>query len=499
MAIASDKPITDVTVRMFTMGTGDCFALKFMNEDEEVTFKMMIDAGAQRGPKERLEPYITDLIDYMDGEVDVLVVTHEHQDHVLAFHACKPIFKSGLKIDEVWFAWTEEDGDEKVEEWKEEYGKKKKALHKAFTELKKLEKNKPFMRQFQMHINGGDDGGKAFQAHQHFVNALETFDQLHLDDKQYTGGLKGMKAVKEDLGVPKFQFLSQGKILQNIKGLTGINIYVLGPPNNWKEVKKEKGKGNEAYKHNKDLEIVRGYTNLFQEGEGDALTNSCPFKSNYIQEPARKVKSAYTRQDQSWRRIDHEWLYSSAKLALRLNRGINNLSLVLAIEFDQSKRVMLFPGDAEIGSWESWHEVDWKDLEKKDEPPFIQRLLSNTVFYKVAHHLSHNGTAKEKGLDLMTHPDLVAMATLDYDIISSNWTSTMPNRGILKDLLEKTRGRLILMNDKKLFLDRRKTKSLKGEIKKHLNLLTDAEKSDWKERYKRPARSRWVEYTVGGQ
>ena len=495
----SQQEVKSVAVRMFKLGTGDCFALKFMDAQDRVTFKMLIDAGAQRGPKERLEPYVKELIEHMGGHIDVLVVTHEHQDHVLAFHACKNIFKKSLTIDEVWLAWTEEDGDDKVEEWREEYGKKKKALHKAFTELKKLQRNPAFMRQFEEHLNGGPGGGRAFKAHEHFVNALETFDALHMDDnRSYVGGLKGMKAVKEDLGIKKFQYLTQGKILQNIKGLTGINIYILGPPNNWKEVKKEKGKGNEAYKHNKDLEIVRGFTNLFLDDRGGAMRNTTPFEKGFVSSPDQKIRQTYNTDENAWRRIDHEWLYSSAKLALRLNRGINNLSVVMAIEFATSERVMLFPGDAEIGSWLSWHDIDWKDLETDDQTPFVTRLLNNTVFYKVAHHLSHNGTAKEKGLELMSHPDLVAMATLDYDIISKNWTSTMPNRGILKDLLEKTRGRLIVMNDKKLFLDRAKKKPLKKEIAKHLKQLSDAERKDWKSRYKNPTRSRWVEYTVHG-
>ena len=481
------------------MGTGDCFGLKFLDAAGQVTFKMLIDAGAQRGPKERLIPFINDVVTYMEGQIDVLVVTHEHQDHVLAFHACKKIFQNNLTIDEVWFAWTEEDGDPRVEEWKVEYGKKKKALHQALTELGKLEKNKRFKRQFEQHLNGGPGGGRAFKAHQHFVRALKTFDDLHLDDRIYVGGLKGMRAVKEDLGIKKFKYLTQGKILQKIKGLTGINIYILGPPNNWKEVKKEKGKGNEAYKHNKDLEIVRGFTNLFLDDENGHLKNTSPFDESFVRKPGKEVRIAHTQSVNEWRRIDHEWLYSSAKLALRLNRGINNLSVVMAIEFEESKRVLLFPGDAEIGSWLSWHEVDWKDLEEQDKPPFVTRILSNTVFYKVAHHLSHNGTAKEKGLDMMTHPDLVAMATLDYDIISSTWTSTMPNRGILQDLLTKTRGRLLVMNEKKLFLDREKKKSLKKAIKKHQEQLSASELTAYQNALTKDTRNnRWVQYVVSG-
>jgi hypothetical protein len=45
----------------------------------------------------------------------------------------------------------------------------------------------------------------------------------------------------------------------------------------------------------------------------------------------------------------------------------------------------------------------------KTEMVTAEDLLKNTVLYKVSHHGSHNATVKDKGLELMTHPDLVAM------------------------------------------------------------------------------------------
>ena len=54
---------------------------------------------------------------------------------------------------------------------------------------------------------------------------------------------------------------------------------------------------------------------------------------------------------------------------------------------------------------------------------------------------------------MMTHADLVAMATLDYAVISDTWKSTMPNRAIVADLLTQTRGRLMVLRDDGLFFD----------------------------------------------
>ena len=83
--------------------------------------------------------------------------------------------------------------------------------------------------------------------------------------------------------------------------------------------------------------------------------------------------------------------------ALRMNGLTNNLSLALAFEFMDSKKVMLFPGDAEFGSWASWHRIKW-DEKGADGKHYTEDLLNRTVFYKVAHHLSHNGQPKDLGL-----------------------------------------------------------------------------------------------------
>src|SRR5436190_5025038 len=37
----------------------------------------------------------------------------------------------------------------------------------------------------------------------------------------------------------------------------------------------------------------------------------------------------------------------------------NNTSLVLAFELLPSRRVLLFPGDAQVGNWLSWQDVRW--------------------------------------------------------------------------------------------------------------------------------------------
>ena len=56
----------------------------------------------------------------------------------------------------------------------------------------------------------------------------------------------------------------------------------------------------------------------------------------------------------AWRRIQGEWMAGAGEFALQLDSDTNNTSLALAFELPDG-RVLLFPGDAQVGNWESWH------------------------------------------------------------------------------------------------------------------------------------------------
>ena len=60
--------------------------------------------------------------------------------------------------------------------------------------------------------------------------------------------------------------------------------------------------------------------------------------------PDDDATASRSRRTPPWRRIDDDWLYSAETLALKLNTGINNTSLVLAFELPQSKKVLFFAG-----------------------------------------------------------------------------------------------------------------------------------------------------------
>lgn len=48
---------------------------------------------------------------------------------------------------------------------------------------------------------------------------------------------------------------------------------------------------------------------------------------------------------------------------------------------------------------------------------------------------------------MMKDPRLAAMATLDRHRIAKGWTSTMPNKPLLQELIRRTQGKLFIMDE----------------------------------------------------
>ena len=106
---------------MYRQGLGDCFLVTLRREDG-TPWRMLIDCGVILGTPdttERLKEVIANLVADTGGRLDVLVITHEHYDHVAAFAAVPNLFcdddaqrqPEQFQIGEVWFAWSEDPGD----------------------------------------------------------------------------------------------------------------------------------------------------------------------------------------------------------------------------------------------------------------------------------------------------------------------------------------------------------------------------------------------------
>ena len=77
---------------------------------------------------------------------------------------------------------------------------------------------------------------------------------------------------------------------------------------------------------------------------------------------------------------------------------------------------------------------------------------------------SGRGLHQRLHLKFDNDPEFETLASLDYNVISPGWKSTMPNAGIVKDLLERTKGRTLIMNTEGLVFNRKDNKPLEPKI-----------------------------------
>lgn len=481
--------VTKATIRMYRCGTGDFFLVQFKRANK-VTFNLMIDCGCIKGGKVTFEDKITDLSKLTGGVVDLLVVTHEHADHINGFEKCGDLFDK-ISFKKVWFAWTEDDSDPVANDYRKHYSELDKAVKKANTQLTGLLKNGYFRDLYKNESESRFmiDGKKKFIDSLAGITSLSAANGLAATDKK--GKVKPtMKKLLENYKVIKktteVEFLEPGDVRRNLAGATGISFYVLGPPRD-RDYLNETEKAGESYekrekKSNIDFALVTALNSM--EDTND--TARLPFDTRHevCDQPTKAEKDIMDlyKNGGEWKQIENDWLFSAGALAMRYEKSINNTSLALAIQFEDSERVLLFPGDAELGSWKSWHDKLKWDVKVKGttEKKNAKYFLNNTVFYKVGHHLSQNGTAKTLGLELMTSDDLTAMATLDFKKINDGWLNTMPNDLIGAELISKTKGRLYFVGDAEKILKNIKTKRVTVKKKdedtlRKLNKVFDGE------------------------
>ena len=140
-----------------------------------------------------------------------------------------------------------------------------------------------------------------------------------------------------------------------------------------------------------------------------------------------------------WRRVDTAFLEAAPALALQLDNATNNTSLVLAIQLDGGD-VLLFPADAQVGSWLSWQNVSWKIDDKTTVT--APDLLAHAIFYKVGHHGSHNATLKAHGLELMNSLQ-VAMIPVNVQMAQAKKWMRMPLTALVDALKAKASNAVV--------------------------------------------------------
>ena len=450
----------EIRVRMYRQGLGDCFLLSFP-KPEGGEFFILIDCGVILGtpdPVPVMKAVAQDILTTTKGHVDVLVATHEHWDHVSGFDQAKDLFEK-LDVVQVWLAWTEDPRNATAQQLRRDRADKLAKLWLGIGQMKT-----------RLQATGDSEEVEEVR------RAAEVLSFFGIDpeaDPPPSDGFGAAEKATSKTGAAMDwirqktkdpRFFTPGDLIE-LSDAGGVRAYVLGPPTDLTQLRKDlpTRSGQETYEDKMGLAALAATFGVALTGSDGApnpdFDGSMPFDQKYgiKQDTAAEIEfyrehyfGSGPEDPDAWRRIDNAWTGGAAQFALQLDSDTNNTSLALAFELPDG-RVLLFPGDAQVGNWESWHADPkgnprvWK-VEGRDVD--AAQLLGRTVLYKVGHHGSHNATLREKGLELMPDDGLTALVPVDEYIAheKKRWTK-MPFNPLMARLKEKTKGRILRADD----------------------------------------------------
>ncbi len=469
-AAASSK-LGSLRIRMYRQGLGDCFLVTLPKQDGSPFF-LMIDCGVILGTAnaaDQMKAVVKDIIATTGGHVDLLAVTHEHWDHVSGFNQASELFappgtaptNGRLTVGEVWLAWTEDPSDtlaKQLRQRREEHVAKLAAFVAAMA-------NNPLALE-NADVSNTVNG----------VNEVLSFFGVDAKGGNTANNTGAALDFARRLS-SKVRYCRPTDPPAALMSVPGVRIYVLGPPHDEQALRKTDS-STEVYRQLADVGAAASFfaaaaysmpaAGSNPEALRDDFDRNNPFDRIYQHNLDQMKATADTTMatdlitdffsryyfgrypdplapDQSWRRINADWLSAAAQFALQLDSATNNTSLVLAIELTDSGKVMLFAADAQVGNWLSWQNLSWKisDNTTVTGPD----LLKRTVFYKVGHHGSHNATLRAKGLELMRTDEFVAFIPVNHEMAAKKHWGNMPLPGLVEALNKRSSGRVVRIDE----------------------------------------------------
>ncbi len=428
---------------MYKVGElGDCFLLTFGKAKK--LSHVVIDCGSFRNSsksKTRLRKIANHIKETIgQNPVDLLVGTHQHNDHMSGFAHAEDIFRD-ITVNQVFLSWLDNPKDKLRGKVLEEHKK----IVSALRDIQKANKGVNMDKTLKDALNSLIDFGAKGDGPVLTNKATELLKELGQNDIEYVS--------------PGMSYSLPGDLSELVK------VHVLGPPRSYVSLKDTSAGKKETYDPHLSFLGVKA----------DALNRVAKVEENYPfnKKYTRKISDfnsvdfegyqEYQNPKFKWRNIDNDWKSMATGMALHLDSMTNNTSIVLAFELVDSNRYLLFVGDAQTGNWNSWTNIKWED-----EKVSTDDILENTVFYKVGHHGSHNATQPQV-FEKANHPDLIAMIPVDKsdpNLTKSYHPWKMPAKNLNKRLHDKTEGRVLRMDDTKL--DRKVNWTKKPKIDKNL-------------------------------
>lgn len=417
-------------------GLGDCFLLTLPGE--EGARHILIDCGLflhSKDIRSRLTRTLNDVHAATHGHLHAIVLTHQHYDHLSGFILGFEEFKN-FKVDEVWLAWTEDPSDPQAMALQHRLAARATTLRESIRTLTGMyhndESRASAVQEVQTLMGFGGDAALG-------VTGLSMAD------------IMAQVASHVAASGGRIRYLSPGESWVLPASPNGTRVFVLGPPRDPELLGRSDphaGANKEVY-----LSQLLGHAMSLSDPGATAAPDDLPlpFDERLRIDLTAGIDAHYPEYkavDAQWRTLDTSWISMATDLALNLDQDTNNTSLVLAFELSPGGDVLLFPGDAQVGNWLSWFTLQFSVTDAgqaQTRSVDARALLARTAVYKVGHHGSHNATLKAQGLELMIHPNLVALIPVDEQFARTRGKKgwAMPYPEMYDELLRRTSLRVL--------------------------------------------------------
>ena len=349
---------------MYQVGFGDCFLVSFAYREQLPDGRserhMLVDFGSTHGPKgaraggaSTVERAAARIAQDTGGELDVIVLSHRHRDHLSGFGDAEAnAIITGLRPKLVVRPWTEHpslprDAEAPLSDDSEptlHFADKLAAGHRLAAGIELLTR--------EAHAN----------------SVAGRLAQLALDQVPNPAAIAFLDELSEQTGGG--EYLSAGMESTIADHIPGIEVRVLGPP------------------------TIKQHSAILTARENDPdefwitqLGEIAHFDPDSLEPRGSAHPLPIPPGPVAWiaEKLARQQIGSLQRIVRTVDDALNNTSLILLV--DAGDKRLLLPGDAQIENW-SWA------LEHAPEAARYRGLLSRVDLYKVGHHGSRNATPK---------------------------------------------------------------------------------------------------------